>query len=1065
MKAAWATLLILTPIAANAADDKAPDFNRDVRPILSNNCFHCHGPDKEARQAELRLDNAKDAARVLGKTGDLLKRITSKDADTQMPPPASKLSLSKSEIETLKSWVNSGAKYDRHWAFLPVKRPKPPVVKNAKRVANDIDRFILTRLEQHKLTLSPRASRETLIRRVTFDLTGLPPTLEEIDAFVNDKSPKAYEKLVDRLLKSSAYGERMAAVWLDVARYSDTYGYQVDRDRFVWPWRDWVVKAFNRNMPYDQFVTWQLAGDLLNENPKFQIPNSNDAFTREDRVLATTFNRLHPQKVEGGSVPEEFRVEYVADRTHTFATAFLGLTMECCRCHDHKFDPISQKEYYSLYAFFNNIDEAGLYSYFTPSIPTPTLWLTDDATKKRITAARRKIDDEVRTLRSIPKSRTTQFEAWLNQKRRASRRKPDDSSRKRGALPPPIAHLDFQSTNIGGNKRVPGKVGQAVQLTGDDAVGLRVGNFTRYQPFSVSLWMKTPKKFKRAVVFHRSRAWTDAGSRGYELLIEEGKLSFALIHFYPGNAIRIRTKKAIPLNEWQHVTVTYDGSSQAGGQRIWLNGKPAEVDIVKDKLRKNITGGGGNNIAIGARFRDQGFTNGVVDEFKVFNRELTPLEAAQMYDGHSLVDALRESPKRLSKKKRAALYLFYLSNFDEQYGKQLATVRAARQQLSKLTDGLKEIMVMREMRKRRPTYLLKRGEYNKPADRVTPTTPAAFPAMRDGLPKNRLGLARWLTDPNNPLTARVAVNRFWQMLFGQGLVRTPEDFGSQGHPPTHPKLLDWLASEFTTKTPPLAKGGPRGVAWDVKRLLKLIVMSETYRQASANKARRSHPAGSARAQPGGFEDGENKLLSRFPRQRLSAEMLRDNALAVSGLLVRKIGGPPVRPYEVEASFKPVKRNRGEGLYRRSLYTYWKRTAPAPVMMVLDASKRDVCRVKREQTSSPLQPLVMLNGPQFAEASRVTAQRLIQKHGDKTEAILVDLFRLLTSRRPSKRELSIVRNLYESQLTAFQKSPAKATAYLTTGDAKRDPKIPATRLAALAVVANTLLNYDGCVMKR
>ncbi|MFQ5732014.1 MAG: DUF1553 domain-containing protein [Planctomycetaceae bacterium] len=1051
------TVRLLIPLAtlsvaglARAADGPpkpAVDFSRDVRPILSDKCFQCHGPNQDSREADLRLDRRDGARRVLtaGKNGsiELLRRITSKDADERMPPAKTKLPLSNAQIDTLRKWVRGGAPYQQHWAFKPVGKITVPKVKRSKWTRNAIDRFILARLEREGLSPSPTATREKLIRRVTFDLTGLPPTLKEIDAFLNAKAPDAYEKVVDRLLKSRAFGERMASEWLDVARYSDTYGYQVDRDRFVWPWRDWVIRAFNANMPYDRFVTLQLAGDLL--------PNASD-----EQVLATTFNRLHPQKVEGGSTPEEFRVEYVADRTQTFGTAFLGLTLECCRCHDHKYDPVSQKEYYQLFAYFNSIDEAGLYSYFTPSVPTPTLLLTDAATKKRVADAKQRVVNAETPLAALQTTRRTTFEAWVRNKTRASK------------TPAPLAYLDFERTAIGGNRRVPGRIGKAVRLTGDDAVGLKVGNFTRNQPFSVSLWMNTPDVKTRAVVFHRSRAWTDAGSRGYELLIEDGKLSAALIHFWPGNAIRVRTKKPIPVKRWLHVAVTYDGSSRAAGLRLFVDGKPAPLDVVRDHLFKNITGGGGNNIAIGARFRDFGFKNGLVDEFQVFNRQLTPLEIAQLHDGNSLTTALTTPAGKLIAAQRDALSAYYLTNFDADYRRQLAAVKRARDLRSKTVDGLREIMVMREMPKPRPSFLLTRGAYDKPAERVVPKTPAVFPPMPKGAPANRLGLAKWLTDPAHPLTARVAVNRYWQMIFGQGLVRTPEDFGSQGRPPTHPELLDWLARDFVTHK------------WNVKRLLKQMVMSATYRQTSAARSpaserddqgratKQSKPVSGrhqSRRSRASSRDPENRLLARGPSYQLPAEMLRDNALAVSGLLVRKIGGPPVKPYEVEASFKPSRRSKGESLYRRSLYTYWKRTAPAPAMMALDAAKRDVCRVKRERTSSPLQTFVMLNSPQIVEAARVLAQRLLKQHGDKTDAAIVDLFRLLTSRRPSAAEQKLLTTLFQQQLQDFTKNPTKAAAYLNTGDAKPDPKFPPAKLAALAVVANTVLNFDECTTKR
>ncbi len=995
------------------------EFSRDVRPILSDRCFKCHGPDERARKSDLRLDRRDGALRVLApgqlERSELARRIRSDDPDERMPPPSSKLSLSPGEIDTLLRWIEAGAPYELHWSFAPIRRVPVPAVERADWPRNEIDHFILARLEKAGIEPSPEASRERLIRRVTFDLIGLPPTLEEIDAFLADREPDAYERLVARLLERTEYGERMAADWLDVARYSDTYGYQVDRDRFVWPWRDWVIRAFNENLPWDQFVTRQLAGDLL--------PDAGD-----DAVLATTFNRLHPQKVEGGSVPEEFRVEYVADRLHTFATAFLGLTLECARCHDHKYDPISQREYYELFAFFNNIDEAGLYSYFTSSVPTPTLVLADPAARERIAEVERRIAEAERNVLTTADARVAAFEAWLDER-------PSEAT-----VPGRIAHLDFESIGDGPNRGVPGRVGQAVELSGDDGIGLEVGNFRRFEPFSVALWMKTPDFKERAVVFHRSRAWTDAGSRGYQLLIEDGRLSASLIHFWPGNAIRVRTREPVPVGEWLHVAVTWDGSSRADGLRIFVNGSQAACDVVRDHLTKNITGGGGDTIRIGERFRDRGFTRGLVDEFQVFDRELTALEVAHLHDGESLTTALRSPAAALGGARREALLAYYLSTVDAEYARALAGLRAAREERSKAVDGLREIMVMRELPERRPTFRLHRGAYDAPREPVESATPDVLSAFGDR-PRNRLGLAQWLTDPEHPLTARVAVNRLWQLCFGRGLVDTPEDFGSQGRPPTHPELLDWLARDFVDS------------GWDIKRMLARIVGSATYRQVST-----ASPELRAR-------DPENRLLARAPSYRLAAEMIRDGALAASGLLVRRIGGPSVRPYELAVSFKPIKPESGEGLYRRSVYTFWKRTAPAPAMMTLDASKRDVCVVRRERTSSPLQAFVLLNGTQYVEAARVLGERLLRKHGEDVDALVVELFRVLVSRRPDAREMGVLRALFEEQLEYFSRHTDRALEYLKTGQAPFDPSIPPQRLAAAGVLAGAVMGYDESLVKR
>ncbi len=970
-----------------ARQDDTVDFQKQIQPILSDRCYHCHGPDEQARMADLRLDEQEGALQVVvpgdPANSELWSRLTSQDPDSTMPPPASKLRVTQRERELIRDWIQQGAKWKKHWSFEPRSQVVPPEVDSDQPISNEIDRFLLTKLESNQLGFSPIATKEKLIRRVTFDLTGLPPTVPEIDDFLSDDSPDAFETVVDRLLQSDHYGQRMASDWLDLARYSDTYGYQVDRDRYVWPWRDWVIRSFNKNMPYDQFMVEQLAGDLL--------PAATD-----DQVLATTFSRLHPQKVEGGSVEEEFRVEYVADRTHTFATAFLGLTMECARCHDHKFDPVTQKEYYQLFSFFNNVDESGLYSYFTNSIPTPTLQLMTDDQKQQLVDLKKSVAD----IEGQPPVEPFDL---------------DDPALIQEALDlagqDPIEIVDFSNVGGGNTKTQDDQGSPAVKLTGDNAVGLKTGNFARYQPFSIALSINTPDVKDRAVIYHRSRAWTDAGSRGYQLLIEDGKLSASLIHFWPGNSIRVKTSQPLPVNQWIDVSVVYDGSISASGLSIFIDGQRAEVDIVRDKLTKNITGGGGDNIAIGERFRDRGFTNGQVSSFKVYDRQLSDIEVAVAHDpaGFKKQFLAQATESGLAPQQQKAITQHLNLNRSPSRLEYREKLKAARQQLCATLDRATEIMVMREMTEPRPAYVLERGLYSSRLEQVSAATPAVFPAMDSSLPRNRLGLARWLTDPAHPLTARVAVNHYWQLIFGAGIVRTPEDFGRQGALPTHPELLDWLANDLVANQ------------WNLKRLLKQMVMSNAYCQSSSLTAELLE------------RDPENKLLGRAPSHRLPAEMLRDNVLAASGLLVDKLGGAPAKPYELAASFKPSNPDSGEGLYRRSLYTYWKRTGPAPVMMALDAAKRDVCRVKRERTSSPLQALAMLNGPQFVEAARALSHKLIQQHGDgDAEKIVVDMFRTLTSRRPSQQEMAVILQLFESQLEYFREHPKTAREYLSNG---------------------------------
>lgn len=1023
---ALCSCLVLTTSFVRAADNRV-QFNRDVRPILSDKCFHCHGPDASHRKADLRLDLREEAIKAGAIIpGDAVKssaieRVLTTDADEMMPPPESHRKLTLEQKDVLKRWVEQGAEYQDHWAFIP---PQQPAV-SGKAGASPIDALVSQALAKRGLALEKQASPETLVRRLSFDLIGLPPTPQEVETFVQAASVDmgaAIESLVNRLLASPHYGERMAVDWLDVSRYADSYGFQVDRERDVWMWRDWVIKAFNENLSFDEFATWQIAGDML--------PNATD-----EQRLATAFNRLHQQESEGGSVEEEYRVEYVCDRVQTFATAFLGLSFECSRCHDHKFDPITQKDYYGLFAMFQNIDEAGLYSYFTPSPPTPALALMEQPAREKEAALKAKVADVEEHGEALRASLRPAFEAWL--KGRANKVE----------VPGELAHFTFDALEKGGklgnalkpdqpatlkgeNSVVPGAMGNAVLFTGDDPVDLPLGNFKRHEPFSVSLWVKTPDLKDRAVIFHRSRAWTDAASRGYELLIEEGKLKWSLIHFWPGNAISIRAKAVLPLNEWTHVTVTNDGSSRAAGLRLFVNGQPAQVEIVRDHLTKDITGGGGDNISLGERFRDRGFKGGLVDDFRVFGREVTTLEAMALRDEA----AVKQAPED-------AWFEYYLSAVDAGWKKHLEAVKAARGELVVFAEEVKEIMVMQEMAQPKTAYILNRGEYSQRKEEVPMRIPDWIAPMPKGAPMNRLGLAQWLTSPEHPLFSRVIVNRLWQGLFGHGLVKTSADFGSQGSVPEYPEVLDWLALEF------------RRNGWDVKALLKTIVSSRTYQQQSIAGAKTM------------ADDPENDWLARGPRFRLPAEMIRDNALAAAGLLKASVGGPPVQPYEMSEAFKPVSASGGDGVYRRSLYTSWRRTSPPPAMLAFDAPRRAVCIAKRERTDSPLQALILLNGVQYLEAARMLGERLHKDSAGDVAKMIEQGFLRCLSRKPDAREREILQRLYQEQLAHFKSVPQEAEEFLKAGNAKRDAAVSAPEAAAATVLAQAMMNHDACVVKR
>ncbi len=1041
-----------------------PDYNRHVRPILAEACFKCHGMDEKQRKGKLRLDERADAvekhAIVPGDAAvsELVRRIDAADEDDIMPPLKEHKTLTADQRETLRRWIAQGAEYKKHWAFIPPEKAPVPAVDGAQ----PIDAFVRQRLREENLEPAPEASRERWLRRVSFDLTGLPPTLAELDAFLADTSSTAYEKVVDRLLASRGFGEHLATRWLDAARYADTYGRHEDAESPVWRYRDWVVQAINDNLPYDQFLTWQMAGDLL--------PHPT-----QDQYVATVFHRLVQQSNEAGSNEEEFRQEHVADRVKTTATAMLGLTMECARCHDHKYDPLSMRDYYSFSAFLNNIDELGLFARQTAGVPAPSLLILPPEQQARLGALQDAMKKTEAELAAIKAGAGARFREWCAHHGAPS-------------LPQPLARYDFST--ITGKKAIQKKTFIDVlhpevpvatvrqtprpEERGDD-VGIRLendnviefpetlGNFRRGDAFTLAFWFLTRVEQERAVVLHRTRGALDAASRGYEMVLDHGRLEFCLAHFAPGNAIRVRTRETLPLGRWMHLTATYDGSSRAAGLKVYINGKAAETEVVRDNLYRDIlyrkewgdfddakiqdNGTPGIKLCLGWRYNDMALKDGAFDEFQMYDRALTEPEAALLArpaPEAGKVGWWQSLRSRVPPSFDLEPWLdAWLRDSDDAWKEAAARLHALRTEADDLVNGADEIMVMREMEPRRPTYILARGQFDQRGAEVKPDTPGALPPLDPGLPRNRLGLAQWMVDRKNPLTARVAVNRLWQGFFGTGLVGTPEDLGLQGELPTHPELLDWLACDFMEH------------GWDVKRLCRMVVLSRTYRQQSMPLDRTLLE-----------RDPRNLLLARGPRHRLDAEQIRDAVLALSGLLSTEHGGVPVKPYQPEGLYEDsgiqahYTQDHGEKLWRRSIYTFRKRTMPPPGLLVFDTSTRETCRVRRESTNTPLQALTLLNDPQFVEACRVLAERELRGHQGDVAAAIAGSFRLWTSRPAAESELAVLRALFEQEKAWYAANPVEAEALLRgNGEAPVDGALPMVDVAALCSLERALLGDD------
>lgn len=1007
---------------AGAADSSVVDFNREVRPILSDRCFGCHGPDGDkGRKAGLRLDEFTGATKEL-KSGDraivpgdvtksaMVNRIHSQDDDEIMPPPELHRPLSAAEKDILTRWVKQGANYAPHWAFVSPQASTLPKVTNVAWPKDPLDFFILAQATKVGLAPSAPADRTTLLRRASMALTGLPPTLAEVDAFLADPAPDAYEKRVDALLGSPRYGEHLAVNWLDLARFADTWGYTGDKEMFAWPWRDWVLKSFNDNKPYNQFLTEQLAGDLL--------PNAT-----QDQRVATAFNRLHRMTFEGGSIAEEFRQDGINDRVSTAGYSFMGLTLECSRCHDHKYDPISQKDYYAVAAMFGDQNENGLLS-FHGEVPPPFVRLfksDEERTKEKQLQAALLAAEKALGAIPLPAAVVTAV-----------------------TCPAPVVYLPLDAfTKTGTDNAVaegkpakferrgaaddlqltPGVKGQGVKFDGD--AGFILPDFRqlgRFDAFTFSAFLRFSEKNTRATILHSTGFYTgDGDATGVELLVTQGKLRWSFIHLWPNSAVSIETKAEVALNQWQRVTATYDGSSKAAGLHLYIDGQEVPFTVVRDTLNAKPRD---NALEIGSRSRDAGFRNGSMDEIQLWRQALTAAEVAALHglDPVNLSPAIQQAHQQL--------------RHNSAYIAAWANLQKARRDLAAHQETAQPFFAMEHSALAPKSYVLTRGEYDKPdlSKPCEPGVPSRVFAWSNELPRNRLGLTQWLTDPQHPLTSRVMVNRLWAQVFGTGLVASSENLGLQGDLPSHPELLDTLAVDFVRSQ------------WNTKAMLKRLVLSATFRQAST-------PTSLGRE-----KDPGNKYLARGPVLRLTAEMVRDQALQASGKLVEKIGGASVN----------------ENALRRSLYTYRRRTAPPDNMLIFDAGSREVCQPKRLNTNTPLQALVLLNNPGFVEAAKQLAARVSKEATDPKQQITL-AFRHVCTRLPRPNELTALSELYTLQKANPPPSTLAPLAPPATVDpkAKRVASAPAKAaaipadpaLAALTQVCSTILASDAAVTSR
>ncbi|MFO0901573.1 MAG: DUF1553 domain-containing protein [Pirellulales bacterium] len=1028
----------------------APRFNRDIRPILSDLCFHCHGPDQAQRKADLRLDDEAstigtvDSPRVVvrGRPGEseLLKRLTSNDPDVRMPPPSSGRQATPEQIDSIRRWIAAGAPWEGHWAFQPPRKPPLPALPlfDSALIASDraprsaIDVFIQRELPAHRLAPSPAAPRTTLLRRLAFDLTGLPPTLDRLDEFLADDGPDAYQRQVDRYLAAPEYGERFGVRWLDAARYADTSGYQSDGPRYMWRWRDWVLESLNHDLPFNQFTIEQLAGDLL------PSPTLNQR-------IATGFHRNHRGNSEGGIIPEEYAVEYVVDRVDTTGAVWLGLTLGCARCHEHKFDPISQREYYQLFAYFNNVPEQGRAikeGNSPPFIKAPTPLEAEQlqSLDQQLAAA----DARVASLEPRRAAEQAQWE------RSADGAASIPAARQTGFRDDQlVVHHGLNDAADAANNRVAavaGPVGDAWRFHGAGAVELGdVGGFGYLEPFSISIWVRPERDHGGTLV---SKMTDVPQGDGYSLVLQQGKLQLNFVKRWLDDALRLESAEPLAADAWQHLLVVYDGTRGAAGVQLYVDGRPRRLVTLLDGLNQTFANkeplrlGGGGGAA--SHFHGQ------LDELRIYRGALRSTDAQRLAAAKSLAQILATRPDQRTPGEAGKLFDEHLRHHASAEVRDAYAAREALQtRRAELLARISTVMVMEEMPTPRPTFVLRRGEYDKPGDAVSPGVPPSLGSLPENAPPHRLALAQWLVAPTQPLTARVAVNRLWQMLFGVGIVKTVEDFGSQGSPPSHPELLDWLACEFQDRD-----------AWSLKQLTRDVVSSHSYRQSSRTTAEST------------AIDPENRWLARGPRFRLPAEAIRDQALAASGLLVRRIGGPSVKPYQPADLWKELAtdtvydQSHGGDLYRRTLYTYWKRTVAPPTLVTFDAAGREACVVRETRTNTPLQALALLNEVTFVEAARQLAQRVLVDLDVPADddARLSQLFRLATARMPTATERQVLLAGLDAHRKRFQADGVAAAALLEQGESPRDERLDVRELAAWTTLASIVLNLDEAVTK-